>query len=101
MLTPVRLANGTLPVRPPDADPSGSTAPLTYGLGIRTETQAGRRLVTHTGGINGFLSELTSYPDQQITVAVMINSGKAETGPNPNQEALQAALREAARIALS
>ena len=101
MLNPVRLADGSLPVRPPGTDPSGSPAPLTYGLGIRTETQAGRRLVTHTGAINGFLSELTSFPDDHITVAVMINSGRAETGPNPNQEALQAALREAARIALS
>jgi CubicO group peptidase (beta-lactamase class C family) len=101
MLTPVRLTDGTLPVRPPGADPSGSTAPLTYGFGIRTETQAGRRLVTHTGGIDGFQSELASYPDQQITIAVMTNSGRAEAGPNPNQEALQAALREATRIALT
>ena len=100
MLTPVRLADGTLPPRPVNAPP-GLTGQLRYGLGIRMETENGRELISHTSGFEGFLTELTSYPRQRVTVAVMTNSGRIDNGANSNEDALRAVLREAARIALS
>jgi CubicO group peptidase (beta-lactamase class C family) len=99
MLAPVRLTDGSLPARPPGADPSGSTDPLRYGFGIRTENRNGRRMITHIGSIAGFSADLTSFPDQRTSIAVLINSGPTE-GDNRNSRMIYAAVQEAARIAL-
>ncbi len=98
MLSPVRLLDGTLPVRPPGADSTGSTAPLQYGFGIRTETQNGRRFVLHTGGIDGFEAQSGSYPNQRISIAAIINSGRTENDDGRNAAPIQAVFEEAARI---
>ncbi len=33
----------------------------------------GRRVLTHAGGINGFSTILTHYPEDDLTVAVLAN----------------------------
>jgi CubicO group peptidase (beta-lactamase class C family) len=100
MLTPARLNDGSLPPRPADR---GGTGPLRYGLGIRLDTEGGREVVTHGGGIEGFFSDLTTYPDARVTVAGIINSSRDEQDPQapPDQQVLRAAVKEAARIALA
>ncbi len=50
---------------------------IRYAMGIMSEEVGGRRVIAHGGGINGFLSHLAWYPDEQLTVAVLQNS----TGP--------------------
>ena len=52
-----------------------------YGLGLLVGEMAGHRLIEHAGGINGFLSQLAWYPDDDLIVAVLANSGSAEPGP--------------------
>ena len=52
-----------------------------YGLGLFVGEMAGRRLIEHAGGINGFLSQLAWYPDDDLIVAVLANSLPAEPGP--------------------
>ena len=52
-----------------------------YGLGLFVGEMAGHRLIEHAGGINGFLSQLAWYPDDDLIVAVLANSGSAEPGP--------------------
>ncbi len=51
-----------------------------YGLGLFVGEMAGRRLIEHAGGINGFLSQLAWYPDDDLIVAVLANSRSAEPG---------------------
>lgn len=60
MTTPVTLADG-------------SSGP--YGFGIQLVPFEGHRRVHHNGGINGFVSELDSYPDDGVTIAVLTNTG--------------------------
>ena len=101
MLAPVRLANGELPTRPASRAPDAPRQTVEYGFGIRSGTEEGRRYAVHTGGINGFLSELKSYPAEGVTVACMINIDGGELGPDgPSGTALRAMIALGAAIAL-
>lgn len=62
MTTPVKL-------------PSGRS--MTYGYGLMADTLAGHRLVSHGGGINGFVSDLLHLPDDSLIVAVLANTAPA------------------------
>lgn len=44
-----------------------------YGYGWFVQERFGRRLVTHGGGINGFLTDLQRYVDDDVTVIVLLN----------------------------
>lgn len=66
MTTPATLADGT---------------PTDYGFGLRVRDLDGHRGITHSGGINGFNSVLTHYPDDGLSVAVIANSDSVAAGP--------------------
>ncbi len=59
MVTPGKLNNGKL-------------AP--YGCGVFVRREKGRKVIRHGGGIKGFRSELTYYPEEEITIAVLSNT---------------------------
>ncbi len=42
-----------------------------YGLGVTNSK--GRKMITHNGGIEGFNSHLTYYPESKVTVTVLAN----------------------------
>ena len=65
MTTPVRLNNDSV---------------TTYGYGLGIGTLDGHRSISHGGGINGFITQLSYYPDDDITVAVLGNLGGAPSG---------------------
>src|SRR6187549_3352869 len=44
-----------------------------YALGVMVQTASGRKVVQHGGGIEGFNTFLTYYPDTKLTVAVLAN----------------------------
>jgi CubicO group peptidase (beta-lactamase class C family) len=48
-----------------------------YAMGLGVSTVRGHKKIEHGGGIEGFNTQLTYYPDDQITVAVLgnLNSG--------------------------
>jgi CubicO group peptidase (beta-lactamase class C family) len=48
-----------------------------YAKGIGVTRQNGKTMLGHGGGINGFLSENRYFPDEKISIVVLINS----TGP--------------------
>ncbi len=48
-----------------------------YAKGITLSEQDGRRLISHGGGINGYLSQNNYYPDENVSIVVLINT----TGP--------------------
>lgn len=57
--------------------PDGEKEP--YGYGLSLADLEGRPRVAHVGAINGFTSYLSYYPEQDVTVAVLANSGSANT----------------------
>jgi hypothetical protein len=44
-----------------------------YGCGLFLRTIAGHKLITHSGGIEGFNASLNYYPDDKLTVIVLGN----------------------------
>jgi CubicO group peptidase (beta-lactamase class C family) len=45
-----------------------------YGLGWGLEDYNGRRMVSHTGGVNGFVTSVTLIPDEKLGVIVLTNT---------------------------
>ena len=76
MTTPTPLTNNTV-------------AP--YGLGFSLQPQLGRRQVWHTGAINGFLSSLVHFPDEDITIAVIIDANPTPPGVSAHLIAMDVA----------
>jgi CubicO group peptidase (beta-lactamase class C family) len=53
-----------------------------YAMGITLSELDGKRLISHGGGINGYLSQNSYFPDDNISIVVLINT----TGPvSPNE----------------
>ena len=50
---------------------------LRYGFGLARDTMAGHGLITHGGGINGFVTENLWMPDLSMSVTVLANAGGA------------------------
>jgi len=53
-----------------------------YGFGIGLGEIRGRRVLSHGGGINGFLSEVQYYPDSGLSIVVLLNTA-GPVGPGP------------------
>ncbi len=73
----------------PDTLRDGSR--LTYGFGLGIGQLAGRRLVAHNGGINGFGAHLAGVPAESLTVAVLVNT-EGGTADRITELVLRAAL---------
>jgi len=62
-------------------------------------------VIRHNGGINGFISDNAWFPDVQMSVTVLTNSGSARAGDLLNQVAREALgvplVRPPKRVALS
>lgn len=52
----------------------------TYGYGLGAGDLEGHRRIGHGGGINGFITQLDYYPDDDVTVVVLGNLGGAPSG---------------------
>jgi hypothetical protein len=52
----------------------------TYGYGLATGNLENRRKISHGGGINGFSTQLSHYPDDDLTVVVLTNTTSAHPG---------------------
>jgi CubicO group peptidase (beta-lactamase class C family) len=58
-----------------------------YALGLVVQNASGRKVIQHGGGIDGFNTFLSYYPDDKLTVAVLANLN----GQTPNQIAAKLA----------
>jgi CubicO group peptidase (beta-lactamase class C family) len=67
--------------------PTGAAAPKHYGFGLGRDTLAGHPVIRHSGGINGFISDNAWFPDVQMSVTVLTNSGAARADDLLNQVA--------------
>lgn len=54
---------------------AASKGRLKYGFGLSRDTLAGHPVIRHSGGINGFISDNAWFPDEQMSVTVLGNSG--------------------------
>jgi len=72
LVTPEPLVDGT---------------PIRYAMGLVVDDTGGRRVITHGGGINGFLSDGRYYPDADLTVIVLQNTA-GPRGPATLSQAL-------------
>ena len=79
MTTPVKLPSGR---------------PMSYGFGLTTDTAGNHRVISHGGGINGFISSLAHYPDDSLTVVVLAN-----TSPAPSDAVADALARAVLGVA--
>jgi hypothetical protein len=67
--------------------PTGAAAPRRYGFGLSRDTLAGQVVIRHSGGINGFISDNAWFPNVQLSVTVLTNSGAARANDLLNQVA--------------
>ena len=51
-----------------------------YGYGLIINSIDGHKRIQHFGGIDGFSSALSRYPDDQLTIIVLNNVGNGATG---------------------
>lgn len=84
VITAASLAQMTTPGRLNDGKP------LTYGFGLSIGAMQGHRKISHGGGINGFRAQLSWYPDDDLTVVVLANTGSAS--PDVLESAIARAL---------
>lgn len=71
-LTPVVLKNG-------------EKASQLYGYGLGLGKYRGEDIVSHSGGLHGFVTQLSYYPKEKMTVVMFYNSGEPEVNFDPNK----------------
>jgi len=59
LITPGHLNDGT---------------PVRYAMGLGIADFGGRRMIAHGGGIPGFLSDMRYFPNEDLTIVVLINT---------------------------
>lgn len=75
--TPATLADGSTARVRVNSDSDG------YGFGWFITSFAGKRLLTHGGGITGFSANLYHFPDQGLTIAILANAKARDDGTAP------------------
>ena len=58
---------------------AAATASFKYGFGLGRDTIAGRPMITHGGGINGFITGNAWVPSAELSITVLANSGAAHS----------------------
>lgn len=56
-----------------------------YAMGLMISNQNGRRMIGHGGGIEGFNTQISYYPESQVAVVVLGNVNGAAPGAIANQ----------------
>lgn len=59
--------------------------PVHYGYGLGLSEEHGLARISHGGGINGFRAQLAHYPEADLGIAVLINSGSGRPGVLANR----------------
>jgi len=63
----------------PPADLSWTSANFRgYALGVNVTEYQGHKMLTHTGGLPGYVSQVTMIPEQKLGVAVLTNQESGE-----------------------
>jgi CubicO group peptidase (beta-lactamase class C family) len=75
VLTPARLADGSLPIMPEDADfPEEMRGrPVSYGFGWFLDPYKGRQRMWHTGTTMGFRTVIQRFLEDKLTIIILCN----------------------------
>jgi CubicO group peptidase (beta-lactamase class C family) len=57
------------------SDGSESNVPMGYAMGWMNSVYEGHRMLTHGGGIDGFITSVTFYPDDDLGIVAFTNVG--------------------------
>jgi CubicO group peptidase (beta-lactamase class C family) len=68
---------------------------IRYSMGLGITTSGGRRLISHGGGINGYLSQLDYYPTEDLTIVVLFNTAGPVSPQTVAREIAEAVLGRA------
>src|ERR1035437_269732 len=71
-LTPVVLKNGEQP-------------PVQYGYGLGLSKFRGEDIISHSGGLHGFVTQLSYYPKEKLTVVMLSNAAEPEVNFDRNK----------------
>lgn len=74
-LTPALIAKLGVPITPMGRDSERELSAMSYGLAQMTMQYRGERVVMHTGGLPGQISQIWHMPDRGLSVAVFTNDG--------------------------
>ena len=58
---------------------------MKYGYGLGLTSYRGEDIVTHSGGLHGFITHLTYYPKEKLTVVMFSNTDEPEVNFDPNR----------------
>ncbi len=61
---------------------------IDYGFGWGLGELRGNKLISHGGGLHGFLSDLERQPEKKVTIVILCNSTPPPAGINPSQNTL-------------
>jgi CubicO group peptidase (beta-lactamase class C family) len=50
-----------------------------YGLGVSLRDYRGRKMVTHTGGLTGYVSQIVMVPEEKLGIIILTNGEAGET----------------------
>lgn len=90
MTTPVRTRRGDLPLEVTSRAVVKTENPVRHGFGLNLDPERSRRCLAHAGNIFGFSAQLRSYPNDGVTVALVVN-----TDSSPDLGSATRTLREA------
>lgn len=65
---------------------------MLYGLGWFLQEYSGRKIVSHTGGVNGFVTAITLVPEERLGIIVLTNTDANNFYEALNRELLDAGL---------
>ena len=71
-LTPAVLKNGEQPS-------------MKYGYGLMMGKFRGEDIISHGGGLHGFVTQLAYYPEEKLTVVMFSNTAEPEVNFDPNK----------------
>ncbi len=85
ILSPASCESAWTPARLNDGTATG------YGYGWAIGSTRGLKTISHNGGLDGFKSHLSRFPDQQLTVVVLSNASPAHPDLQPDRIASELA----------
>ncbi len=64
---------------------SGDKASMNYGYGLVMTKYRGQDIISHGGGLHGFVTQLAYYPKQKLSIIMFSNSMNPEVNFDPNK----------------
>ena len=62
-----------------------SDPPMQYGYGLGFNKFRGEDIIGHSGGLHGFITQLSYYPKEKLTVVMFSNTDQPEVNFDPTK----------------